>query len=162
MPTLRPFRPLLAALLGLAWLVAPLAHADDYQSIRVPDLTQATAFFRDVLNCDTIAPADGGPTAILECGRNGVIELRQSANEGSRGQAPAALVLSTANLPSLTRWLTEHGVAVLGQPMRLGSGEDQGRLAVDVQTPWGLTIQLVGEATDNAPADTPAGHLAAE
>lgn len=162
MPRLHFLRPLLVALLGLAGLVAPLAHADDYQSIRVPDLKQATGFFRDVLNCDTLAPADGGPTAILECGRNGVIELRQQAATERHGQAPDALVLSTANLPSLTRWLTGHGVAVLGQPMRLGSGQEQGHLAVDVQTPWGQTIQLIGEATDITPADAPAGHLAAE
>ncbi|MEO8998850.1 MAG: VOC family protein [Rhodanobacter sp.] len=104
----------------------------DYVAIGVPDLPQATAFFRNILDCEPVNPVAGN-------------ELPVSAQAGhSTPVAPSASRLLLCNVAHADRWLRREGVKVIGAPVALTSGPHTGQTVVNFVAPWGLRLQLVG------------------
>lgn len=146
---------------------AATLYGGDYARIGVPDLPQAVAFFRDVLNCRLIDPAAavGSPqrSSLLACDAGSIIELfderdaplppsRPSPEQGGR-----TLRFVTDDVVHAGQWLRDEGVDVSGTPHRLSSGPLTGRLVLDFVSPWGLRLQLL----DSKAAGSVDGHLAA-
>jgi catechol 2,3-dioxygenase-like lactoylglutathione lyase family enzyme len=158
---------------------APL-HDDGYVTIGVPDLRQAMAFFRDVLDCEPINPviADrpvSGPAAVrthrmardelspsrlLICDSGTVVELFDN-----HGMAPSRVRHSTEHgsepiqfftddVAHADHWLRNEGVRVIGSPVTMSSGPHAGRTLVNFVAPWGLRLQLIGSHTSHV-ASTP-------
>lgn len=152
---------LAAALFGVVALMGPTpARAAAFQDssyvrVVVPDMGQAVAFFRDVLGCPLISPVvnatdsriDGRASALLTCGSGSVVEL-SLAMPSRRQQQGALLQLASDDVAGATQWLRHQGVEISGPPQRLSSGQ----LAVNLVTPWGQSLQLVGWPADVASA----------
>ncbi|OOG41483.1 VOC family protein [Rhodanobacter sp. C05] len=143
-------------------------HDSGYVSIGVPDLAQATAFFRNALDCEPIGPVAVNATTLeagsrrtsapssrlLLCDSGNVVELfdnhganslpalRYSAN---RGNEP--IPFSADDVTHADRWLRHEGVSVIGLPMTATSGPHAGQTVVNFVAPWGLRLQLVGRST---------------
>ena len=139
-----------------------------YVGIGVPDLAQATAFFRNVLDCEPIGPVAGSATTskgnarragvpasrLLLCDSGNVVELfdnhganslpasRHSANQGSE-----PIPFFADDVAHADRWLRHEGVSVIGSPVTVTSGPHAGQTVVNFVAPWGLRLQLVGRNT---------------
>lgn len=153
---------------------AATLYGGDYTRIGVPDLAQAVAFFRDVLDCRPIDPAagEGGSprqSSLLACDEGSIVELfdergaSPSPARSSQERASRTLRFVTDDVAHADQWLRHEGVDVSGAPRRLTSGPLAGRLALDFVSPWGLHLQLlgskVGGSSDGtlATADIPSG-----
>ena len=136
-----------AALPGIS-LAAP--DGGDYIALQVPDVRQATTFFHDVMNCNTLSGSDSTATdsvALLDCGRQTVVELTQAVapSRPSRATATALarVTLNTDNATHVATWLRANHIHLIGQPVRVVTGPDQGKIAVSFLTPWGQPLELV-------------------
>lgn len=123
----------------------------DYVRIGVPDLRQASTFFREVLDCRPVgnpAPvtAEASGSRLLSCGSGSVLEL--FAERGDPAAAGETLQLLSDDTLRTDAWLRQRGVTVSGAPRRLTSGRWAGRVAVDFVTPWGMRMRLLGSRPD--------------
>ncbi|EIM04233.1 VOC family protein [Rhodanobacter denitrificans] len=133
---------------------AATLYGGDYARIGVPDLQQAVAFFRDVLNCRPLDPAAGAvdsprQSSLLACDAGSIIELFDerdatlSPARPSPEQVGRTLRFVTDDVVHADQWLRDEGVDVSGMPHRLSSGPLTGRLVLDFVSPWGLRLQLL-------------------
>ncbi|OOG46806.1 VOC family protein [Rhodanobacter sp. C01] len=143
-------------------------HDSDYVSIGVPDLVQATAFFRNVLDCEPIGPISANATAseagsrhaglpssrLLLCDSGNVVELFDnhgvnniSASRYSAKHDNEPIPLFADDVTHGDRWLRHEGVRVIGSPVTATSGPHAGQTVVNFVAPWGLRLQLVGRNT---------------
>jgi catechol 2,3-dioxygenase-like lactoylglutathione lyase family enzyme len=125
-------------------------HDSDYARIGVPDLPQAVAFFRDVLDCRPVNPIPAGGTRqprLLACDSGSIVELFDNhgapspAHPVSSGDEPIRFVSN--DVRNADQWLRGAGARVIGSPHTLSSGPDAGQTVVDFVSPWGLRLQLV-------------------
>lgn len=147
---------------------AASVHDNDYVTIGVPDLQQATVFFRNILNCEPVDPLAGNespestraghairdaqPTSrLLLCDSGTVVELFDA--RGMHSPAPARhaadhgsepITFAADNVTHADRWLRHEGVQVIGVPVTLTTGPHAGQTVVNFMAPWGLRLQLVG------------------
>ena len=150
---------LLLLMFGLAAVMPTEVRAatgGDYAGISVPDMAQAVAFFRDVLDCRVIGPTSeqsprGTPASrLLSCNAGSIVELFQqpgsspSAAQRSRLKAGEPLQFVTVDVIHAGEWLRHEHVSVNGAPHRLTSGPQAGRMVLDFRAPWGLRLQLLG------------------
>ncbi|WP_254423919.1 VOC family protein [Rhodanobacter sp. C03] len=137
-------------------------------SIGVPDLAQATAFFRNILDCEPIgltavntttseagSQHAGVPSSrLLLCDSGNVVELFDnhaanslSASRHSANRSNEPISFSAGDVAHADRWLRHEGVNVIGSPMTATSGPHAGQTVVNFVAPWGLRLQLVGRNT---------------
>lgn len=143
------FSILLAAIIASADGLSGVARADtfqrgDYASLSVPDIAQASSFFRNVLNCEAI---DGTPastrSALMICEKGMVIELVTASRDESLGKAkPLRFVIN--DVAHAERWLQRNGARVIGHAVLPMSGPDAGQTLVNFIAPWGQRLQLAG------------------
>lgn len=124
----------------------------DYVALHVPDLPQATRFFRQILNCEVLSGATATGRAaevLLDCGHGTIVELaRVSAADahpdGEDKTHPArAISLITDNAATAAQWLRAHRIQVLGPPRHVRRGPEAGLIVVSFLAPWGQRLQLV-------------------
>lgn len=146
---------------------AASVHDSDYVTLGVPDLQQATTFFRNILDCEPVNPAAGSESSerahtardalpasrLLLCDSGTVVELFDE--HGMHFPAPARhamdhgnepITFSANNVAHADRWLRREGVKVIGAPVMLTTGPHAGQTVVDFVAPWGLRMQLVGKS----------------
>ena len=137
------------ALIPLPGFAQNASNGGDYVALQVPDLHQAVTFFHDVMNCNSLTGGDNASinsVALLDCGRQMVVELTQVAH--APGQPKSNLPLDTFTLDTddptnvATRLRANH-VSLVGKPVRIIHGEDRGKVAVSFITPWGQPLKLV-------------------
>jgi catechol 2,3-dioxygenase-like lactoylglutathione lyase family enzyme len=146
-----PLRSILfAVFLALAALPGRArAAADDYVSLRVPDLVQAVGFFHDVMNCDVIArsaTAGTATSAMLDCGDGSTVELTRQSSSTKMGVRPMhtpAITFATDNAVAAAAWLRANHVVIIGQPVRTAEDVDNEKVVVDFVAPWGQPMRLV-------------------
>ena len=132
---------------------AATLYGSDYVSIGVPDMAQAVAFFRDVLDCRPIGPdlAANGETGttssrLLSCDAGSIVELfdTRGASPSPTSSKPAQPLQFVSNdVLRASEWLQHQGVTVSGSPHRLAAGPLAGRTAIDFVSPWGMPLQLL-------------------
>jgi hypothetical protein len=158
----------LAMTFVLAFAAAGSAQAEspagDYVRMNVPDVGQAVDFLHQAMSCEVInSGADGSPQmadmALLDCGYGVVVEVSTSpvttrAPKSSR--ATATVEFPSADAVSAASWLRQRGAKV-GEPTRMSSGPDAGRIVVDVVAPWGQSLRLVSWSTANPAGVRPDG-----
>lgn len=152
---------------------AASVHGSGYARIGVPAMPQAVQFFRDVLNCEPLAPVAGhassraeisdGPqssrprTMLLLCDADSVVELFENRGMGTLSSPPSQIAegntapvqLFSANITHADRWLRRAGIEVAGAPVTMSSGPDAGQTVVNFVAPWGLRLQLIGWSRDD-------------
>ncbi len=134
---------------------AATLHGSDYVMLAVPDLSQAAAFFENVLDCRLLgenADADSGPVSsmLLSCDSGSLIELSEAShiapapevNQSDRGDEPVRF--TSDDVANAAQWLRHQGVQIIGFPQILSSGPQAGQTVVNFVSPWGLKLQLVG------------------
>ncbi len=136
-------RGLLLSGLMLMWLAAAPAAAraesgSDYARLTAPDVPAATAFLRDTMDCDVLDA--GASRALLQCGPGSVVEITRG--RPAAGNQPA-LRLRTENADATLGWLRQRHVPLVDDRTAGTVGAD-GLLHIDVRTPWGQTLELVG------------------
>lgn len=146
-------------------------HDSGYVSIGVPDLQQATAFFRSILDCEPIsliaanqsttmaASGSNGHTAdhdqpasrLLLCDAGTVVELfdDQATHDPAHARHTAThaaepIQFYTGDVANAGQWLRREGVTVIGPAVIVKSGPHAGQTLVNFVAPWGLSLQLVG------------------
>ncbi len=147
----------LALLLAGGMPAAALAQSDgdgDYTRIAAPDVARASAFLTGVMGCDALDVS--AQRALLECGHGAIVEVVHGPASGPR--APA-LRLRVENVDAALGWLRYRHVPVIGEHAADTVGVD-GLVRIDVQTPWGQTLELVGHGP--APSSTADARLVAE
>ncbi|MGH8159978.1 MAG: VOC family protein [Rhodanobacter sp.] len=146
-------------------------HDSGYVSVGVPDLQQATAFFRNILDCEPIGPIvanesaepaasanadhatrhDLPPSRLLLCDAGTVVELfddhavhspSTARHFTDHGNQP--IQFSTDDVTHAGQWLRREGVTVIGAPVTMTTGPHAGQTLVNFVAPWGLRLQLVG------------------
>ena len=140
-------------------------HDSGYVTIGVPNLQQATAFFRNILDCEPVSPVNtDGPTTgtasrhpappasrLLLCDSGTVVELFDE--HGARSLSSARYSIDQGNEPiqfsaddvaHADQWLRREGVQVIGTSVTMKTGPHAGQTVVNFVTPWGLQLQLVG------------------
>jgi catechol 2,3-dioxygenase-like lactoylglutathione lyase family enzyme len=149
---------------------AASVHDNDYVTIGVPDLQQATAFFRNILDCEPVNQVAGNESPestrashatrdtlpasrLLLCDSGTVVELFDEHGVHSLSLARHALdhgsepiTFSADNVAHADRWLRREGVQVIGAPITVTTGPHAGQTVVNFVTPWGLRLQLVGRS----------------
>ncbi len=151
------------------------ADSDDYVAVQVPNVSQAVAFFRDVLDCGVIAGdsavSAANSAALLTCGQETTVEISHAANASGTmktsklATAPAQpLTLDIDDATSIAAWLRSHHIRLIGSPTRLTSGPDAGKVAIGFLTPWGEPLRLISRirADDLLPVLTPAVRVAVQ
>lgn len=150
---------------------AEAAHDSGYASIGVPDLQQATNFFRNILDCEPVNPIalnesagaaasrgaghamrhDLPQSRLLLCDAGTVVELFDDHAARSPSTARHAtdhgnrpVQFSTDDVAHASQWLRREGVTVIGAPVTVTSGPHAGQTVVNFVAPWGLPLQLVG------------------
>lgn len=170
----KSFLSMLAGLLLLAIAsvsfggYAASVHDSDYVTLGVPDLQQATAFFRNILDCEPVNPVAGSESPesahagrdvlpasrLLLCDSGTVVELfdddaarstSQPRHATNRGNEP--ITFSADNVAHADRWLRREGVKVIGAPITVTVGPHAGQTVVNFVAPWGLRMQLVGRSS---------------
>lgn len=125
----------------------------DYARISAPDVAQAADFLRDMMGCERLDEAVDDQRALLECAQGSVIEVVQGS--ASAAHAPA-IRLHAEQVDTALAWLRQRQVRVIGAH----PASSLGYVHVDVITPWGQTLELVGPGT--LPANDPRSQLAAD
>ncbi|MFK2904791.1 hypothetical protein ISP17_12570 [Dyella ginsengisoli] len=126
----------------------------DYARVTAPDVALASGFLTQVMGCD---PLDvSSQRALLECSQGTVVEVVQG---GAPVPGAPALRLQIENADAALGWLQRRHVPVIGDHAAGTAGVD-GLVRIDVQTPWGQTLELVGHGP--APSTTADARLAAE
>lgn len=116
--------------------------ATDYARISTPDVAAAVDFMSDVMGCQ---PLEGVPAsahhALLECARGTVVEIVHGPALAARA---APLRLRADDLQAAVAGLRHRKIPVLHHPV------ESGRLVhVDVASPWGQTLELIGQRAGN-------------
>ncbi|MEO9079306.1 MAG: VOC family protein [Rhodanobacter sp.] len=147
-----------AAIMGATPVRAAAFQDNSYIQVEVPDMGQAVEFFRDVLGCPLIGSAahatttriDQRTSTLLACGSGSVVELSLAARTPTptTNHYGMPFQLATDDVSSVAQWLKHQGVEIGGPPQRMASGQ----LAVNLTTPWGQPLQLVGRPVDVASA----------
>lgn len=146
--------PLVILLLMAGLLASPVdSHATGlrdtgYVTLAVPDMPQAMAFFRDILDCEPIDAQSSPPSPsqhrLLICESDTVVELFDSHD--AHVPASAAPVQFFANdVRHADQWLRREGVKVIGAPVTPTTGPHAGMTLVNFVTPWGQPLQLIGQ-----------------
>lgn len=149
-------KTLLRLVTALSFVLAALpgaphaaAAGSDYIALQVPDLRQAVSFFHDVMNCNALS-GDGNASmtgvALLDCGRQTVVELTESlAPAGREHAAPARdrVTLNADDATNLAVWLRVNRIRLIGKPVHIAAGTEPGKIAVNFLTPWGQPLELV-------------------
>lgn len=126
--------------------------AADYARVTTPDVPQAARFLDQVMGCDPLVPVvAGADRALLQCARGTVIEI---ARGETSAQAPP-LRLRADNIDAALAGMRSLGVAVIDGPASPGRWE-----RIDVVSPWGQTVELVGHR--RRADDKPGRQLAAD
>jgi catechol 2,3-dioxygenase-like lactoylglutathione lyase family enzyme len=140
-------------------------HDSGYVTIGVPNLQQATTFFRNILNCAPVNPVatDESTTStasrrsalsasrLLLCDSGTVVELfdehgarslSSARHSTDRGNEP--IQFGADDVAHADQWLRREGVQVIGTSETMKTGPHAGQTVVNFVTPWGLQLQLVG------------------
>ena len=126
----------------------------DYARVTAPDVAQASGFLTQVMGCDPLDVSD--QRALLECSQGTVVEVVQG---GAPAAGAPALRLQIENVDAALGWLQRRHVPVIGDHAAGTAGVD-GLVRIDVRTPWGQTLELVGHGAGRP--DAAAAQLAAE
>ncbi|HEU4669674.1 MAG TPA: hypothetical protein VFR91_03110 [Dyella sp.] len=117
---------------------ARAASGSDYARLTAPDVVAAAGFLRDAMDCEVLDA--GASRALLECGPGSVVEIVRG--QPRTGNQPV-LRLRTDNADATQAWLRQRHVSVVDD-RQAGTPSADGLLHVDVRTPWGQTVELVG------------------
>ncbi len=143
----------------------------DHIGFTVPDLSEAVAFFGDVLGCAEfypLGPFSGGDSTwmtdhlnvdakatipamrLMRCGNGANLEIFEyTAPE--RNMTPPRnsdvgghhIAFYTTDMDSAVAYLAENGVEVLGEPTTMTEGPSAGETWVYFLAPWGMQLELV-------------------
>ncbi len=124
---------------------APGDAQGDYVRMEVPNLHQAVAFFRDVMNC-TVLSADAVPTttmpagglALMDCSPDVIVELSTAHGNAPRKTAPVQVAFAVNDATAAAAWLRSNHLTVLHD------GIDANKRVVSFLAPWGQPLRLVG------------------
>lgn len=144
----------------------------DYVALHVPDLPQATRFFRQILNCEVLSGAAATGQAaqvLLDCGHGTIVELARISAAAARPDGDdkrpphRAITLVTDNAATAAQWLRAHRIQVLGPPRHVRRGPEAGLIVVSFLAPWGQRLQLVSsDPRPRSPALPVASRLATQ
>lgn len=141
---------------------AASVHDSGYVTIDVPNLQQATTFFRNILDCEPVGTnesTEGTPfrrhalpaSRLLLCDSGTVVELFDehgaralSSARHSIDQGNEPIQFSADDVEHADQWLRREGVQVIGTSVTMKAGPHAGQTVVNFVTPWGLQLQLVG------------------
>jgi catechol 2,3-dioxygenase-like lactoylglutathione lyase family enzyme len=144
----------------------------DHVGMNVPDLRQAEAFLGSTFGCTPVthigpfklsnslsqdrssqvtARAESVSISMLRCGTGSNIELFQYTHSTASNTVPNAEDLGASHIAFYTGdvnagigYLKSKGIAILGEPMTMPSGDTAGETWVHFLTPWGSEMELVG------------------
>ena len=137
-------------------------HDSGYVTIGVPNLQQATTFFRNILDCEPVSPVttDESTAArqpalpasrLLLCDSGTVVELFDERKARSLSSVRYSIdpgnepiQFSADDVAHADQWLRREGVQVIGTSVTMKTGPHTGQTVVNFVTPWGLQLQLVG------------------
>ncbi|OZB59061.1 MAG: hypothetical protein B7X39_13280 [Lysobacterales bacterium 14-68-21] len=125
----------------------------DYTRAVTPDVPAATAFLRETMGCDVLDA--NGDRALLECGQGSVVEVVKGAPQAG---ARPALRLRTDDVDATLGWLQQRHVPLVAG-RETGTVDPDGLLHIEVRTPWGQPLELIGRGTPRPGMSAP---LAAE
>lgn len=149
-------------LLALSGLPAVAVAADGYATLSVPDMRQALNFFRDAMSCNVLSSvATPTASALLDCGSGGILELHSIDSPASPRVQTAPIAFVTDDVNATAHWLQRQHIELIGRPMPISVGPDRGKLALNLRTPWGQPLQLIGQRVPSA-VRQPSNHLAAD
>lgn len=142
----------------------------DHVGINVPDLKQAEAFFDSAFGCEPVtrigpfqldpaasadaagfAPrADSVTIAMLRCAEGSNIEMFEYRNPHGNKDMPRAedigashIAFYTDDIEGAVSYLKANGITVLGEPVKMTSGDTEGETWVHFRSPWGSDMELV-------------------
>lgn len=142
----------------------------DHVGINVPNLVQAEQFFSSAFGCTPVthigpfkldgaaadadakfAPrADSVVLAMIRCGTGANIELFEYTNSKGSAQQPRAedmaathIAFYTDDITGAVASLKSQGIAVLGEPITMPSGDTADETWVHFRSPWGSEMELV-------------------
>lgn len=130
------------------------SDAADYARVTAPDVAGASDFLVQVMGCDALGVSP--ERALLECSQGTVVEIVQGKPSAARSPL---LRLRMANVDATLAWLQRLRIPVIGDHAA-GTVGDDGLVRIDVQTPWGQTLELVGHGAGGP--DAPDARLAAD
>jgi catechol-2,3-dioxygenase len=138
-------------LLALNALPPMAMAADGYATLGVPDMRQALNFFREAMSCNVLS-AVAMPTgsALLDCGDGGILELHSIDSRTSPQARTMTIAFVADDVNATARWLQHQHIELIGRPMPISTGPDRGKLALNLRTPWGQSLQLIGERVPSA------------
>ncbi len=163
----------------------PTATNVDHVGLVVPNLDQATTFFVDALGAQRIYVFASGPGtaspaslasrfgvdlraslhgAMFRLGPNSNIELLQYHAPAQRRTPPRNsdvdaphLAFFVTDLDAAGAYLQAHGCHLRSGPVEAKDGPNQGQSNRYLETPWGLTLELIRRPSDQPyKAETPA------
>ena len=144
---------------------AASVHDSGYVTIGVPNLQQATAFFRNILDCEPVSPVNTDDSTagaksrrpalpasrLLLCDSGTVVELFDEHGANSPSSVRHSIdhdnepiQFSADDVAHADQWLRREGVQVIGTSVTMKAGPHAGQTVVNFVTPWGLQLQLVG------------------
>lgn len=141
-----------------SWMPARASDiGPDYARLEVPNLAQATAFFSDMLGCTSLAGNTGiaASSALMECAQGSVIEL---VVVDHRPAATRSVRLRAEHPRAAAAWLRSRHLRSVGATVVRPLDGESDQVTIDLVTPWGQPLQLVGRTADAS--STP--RLAAE
>ena len=145
---------LLLALFAVGGVMPARAESgSDYARAITPDVPAAIAFLRETMGCEVLDTRR--ERALLECGQGSVVEVVRGSPQAA---GAAALHLHTDNVDATLDWLQQQHVPLVAGRGAGTIGPD-GLLHIDVRTPWGQTLELIGRGTPRPGMNAP---LAAE
>ena len=165
----------------------PSATDVDHIGITVPDLEQATRFFEDVIGAQRVYTFAAGPGtaspksladrfgvpasahlegAFFRLGPNINLELLQYTAPDQRQGVPLIsdnytphIAFFVDNLDVAANYLGDHGCRPLSGPVTAEDGPNKGQINRYVQTPIGLTIELIKRPAQQPYQDTTPARL---
>jgi catechol 2,3-dioxygenase-like lactoylglutathione lyase family enzyme len=148
----------LGMMVGTLPVGAATLYGDDYARVGVPDLSQAMAFFTDVLGCRPLESTAGKSvdgslpsSRLLICDAGSIVELFDQRHVApAPQQAGQTVQFVTEDVAHAGQWLRRQGVDVASASHRVTSGPLAGRLVLDFMSPWGLHVQLLGSRADDS------------
>ncbi|NYE62019.1 catechol 2,3-dioxygenase-like lactoylglutathione lyase family enzyme [Duganella sp. 1224] len=132
----------------------------DHVGINVPNLKQAEDFLVSTFGCEPItqigpfgmAPrAESVTLAMVRCGAGANIELFEYKHSAGSGTMPkqedigaSHIAFYTDDVKAGVAYLKSKGIAIVGEPMTMTSGDTEGETWVHFLSPWGSEMELVG------------------
>ncbi len=171
-------RRIAIAAMALAGLASPaLAQGlpglkgPDHFGLTVPKLSEAVAFFKDVLGCQEFYPlgpfADDAGTwmqdhlnvnprakitdmRLMRCGSGANLEIFEYSSPDQNATGPKNsdigghhVAFYTSDMEGAVKHLQDKGVKVLGSPTKMEQGPSAGETWVYFLAPWGMQLELV-------------------